>query len=204
MKQEFNYLFLQHKYFLMKSTKHLLVTFVLLVVVASLYRIMPGRPYGFAPQLAMAIFGGAVIKDKRFAFLLPLLSMFVSDALYEILYRSGIGNMTGFYSGQVTNYLLITAMTVFGFMIAKFNFLRILSAAVAAPTAYFLLSNFLVWISNGGYHRPKTFSGLFECYNDGLPFYPWSVASTLIFSALFFGSYYLATKNSLAVGRSLV
>ena len=78
---------------------------------------MPGRPFGFAPQIAMAIFGGAVIKDKKFAFLLPLLSMFISDALYELLYRNGIGNMRGFYEGQVTNYILFGLMTVFGFFI---------------------------------------------------------------------------------------
>jgi hypothetical protein len=34
------------------------------------------------------------------------------------------------------------------------------------------------------------------CYTDGLPFYPWSVASTFIFSAILFGSYYLMTRNA--------
>jgi hypothetical protein len=34
------------------------------------------------------------------------------------------------------------------------------------------------------------------CYADGLPFYLWSVAATLIFSAILFGAYYLFTKNS--------
>lgn len=187
----------------MKSTKQLIVTFILLVVVASLYRIMPGRPYGFAPQIAMAIFGGAIIKDKRFAFLLPLLSMFISDALYEILYRNGVGNMPGFYSGQIINYILFTSMTIFGFLITKINFVKIFIAALAAPTTYFILSNLLVWMSGGGYHRPTTFSGLLMCYNDGLPFYAWSVAASLIFSAILFGSYYLATKNSLAIEKRL-
>ncbi len=180
----------------MKISKQVVISFILLVIIASLYRIMPGRPFGFAPQLAMAIFGGAIIKDKKFAFLLPLLSMFISDALYEILYRNGVGNMPGFYSGQIVNYVLFTLMAVFGFIITKLNFTRIFIAALGAPTTYFLLSNFLVWMGGGGLQRPKTFSGLLMCYADGLPFYLWSVAATLIFSAILFGAYYLFTKNS--------
>ncbi len=190
----------------MKISKQIIVSFILLIIIASLYRIMPGRLYGFAPQIAMAIFGGSVIKDKRFAFLLPLLSMFISDALYEVLFRNGIGNMPGFYEGQITNYILFASMTVFGFFIKKFNILKIALASVAAPTTFFFLSNFFVWLSSApdaGYARPKTFNGLLMCYNDGLPFYQWSVAATLVFSAILFGSYYLITKNSLSAERKL-
>ncbi len=190
----------------MKITKQVVVSFILLVIIAALYRIMPGRPYGFAPQIAMAIFGGAIIKDKKLAFLLPLLSMFISDSLYEILFRNGVGNIQGFYSGQITNYILFGSMTIFGFFIKKINVAKIILASIAAPTAFFLLSNFFVWLSSSpdaGFARPKTFSGLLMCYNDGLPFYPWSVASTLIFSAILFGSFFLITRNSLAPAKSI-
>jgi hypothetical protein len=182
----------------MKISKQLLPSLILLIIIASLYRVIPSRPFGFAPQIAMAIFGGAVIKDKKLSFLLPLLSMFVSDALYELLYVNGIGNIKGFYEGQITNYILFGSMTVFGFFIKKINIPQLLVASLAAPTAFFLLSNFFVWLSNSpdaGWQRPKTFAGLLLCYNDGLPFYPWSVASTLIFSAILFGGYFLFTRN---------
>lgn len=183
----------------MKNKKQLAGSFILLIVIASLYRIMPGRPYGFAPQIAMAIFGGAVIKDKKFAFLLPILAMFISDALYQLLYINGIGKIYGFYDGQVLNYILFAGLTVFGFFIKNFNVKRIAIASLAAPTAYFLVSNFLVWASSSplaGLGRPKTFAGLIMCYGDGLSFYLWSLAATFIFSAIFFGSYYLITKPS--------
>ena len=181
----------------MKNRKQLAGSFILLIVIASLYRIMPGRPLGFSPMIAMAIFGGAVIKDKKFAFLLPLLAMFVSDGLYQLLYINGVGNIPGFYEGQATNYILFGGLTVFGFFIKNFNIKRIAIASLSAPTAYFLISNFMVWASASplaGLGRPKTFSGLMMCYSDGLPFYPWSVASTFIFSAVLFGSFYLLTK----------
>ena len=121
----------------MKISKQVLISFLLLIVIASLYRIMPGRPYGFAPQWAMAIFGGAIIKDKKLAFILPLLSMFISDALYEVLYRNGVGNIRGFYEGQFTNYILFGLMTFFGFFIKNFNVGKIALASIAAPTLIF-------------------------------------------------------------------
>lgn len=186
----------------MKISKQVIISFILLVIIASLYRIMPGRPFGFAPQIAMAIFGGAVIKDKKLAFLLPLLSMFVSDVLYEVLYRNGVGNIKGFYEGQITNYILFGSLTVFGFIVKKLNIARIAIASFAAPTVYFLISNFMVWLSNSaeaGLGRPKTFNGLMQCYNDGLPFYPWSLASTFIFSAILFGAYYLLNRRQEAL-----
>ncbi|MGN6601566.1 MAG: DUF6580 family putative transport protein [Ginsengibacter sp.] len=182
----------------MKNTKQLAGSFILLIVIASLYRIMPGRPYGFSPMIAMAIFGGAVIKDKKFAFLLPLLAMFVSDALYQLLYINGVSSIPGFYQGQVINYILFAGMTVFGFFIKNFNIKKIAIASFSAPTAYFLISNFLVWASSSpdaGWNRPKTFSGLMMCYGDGLPFYPWSVVSTFVFSAILFSAFYVMIKS---------
>lgn len=183
----------------MKISKELVGSLILLIIIASLYRIMPGRPYGFAPQIAMAIFGGAIIKDKKFAFLLPLLAMFVSDALYQLLFINGVGVIPGFYDGQLVNYILFASLTVFGFFIKNFNLKKIALASLAAPTAYFLISNFLVWASTSplaGLQRPNTFEGLLMSLADGLPFYPWSLASTFVFSAIFFGTYYLITKPS--------
>ncbi len=183
----------------MKITKQLLGSFILLIIIASLYRIMPGRPYGFAPMIAMAIFGGAIIKDKKIAFLLPLLAMFISDVFYQLLFINGVGSIPGFYEGQFVNYLLFGGLTVFGFFIKHFNVKRIALASISAPTVYFLISNFLVWLSASplsGLQRPKTFDGLLMCYADGLPFYPWSVASTFIFSAILFGTYYFMSKPS--------
>lgn len=183
----------------MKVNKPLVISLILTVLLSALYRIMPNRPYGFAPQIAIAIFSGALfVKDKKWAFMMPLLSMFLSDLLYEVLYRNGLSEIQGFYTGQWVNYLLFTGMTVFGFMIrTNKKVAGTLVAALAAPTAYFLLSNFMVWLGGGGLLRPKTFAGLLLSYTDGLPFYKNSVIATLVFSAILFGCYYLV-KNKTA------
>jgi hypothetical protein len=180
----------------MKLNKPTLYSFLLLIIVAAVYRVLP-RPeglFGFAPQIAMAIFGGSVIKDKKLAFALPLLSMFISDLLYQALYASGLSSIPGFYSGQITNYILFGLLTVVGFFINQKNVFQIGAGVIAAPVLYFLFSNFQVWIGGGGWHRPKTFEGLLMCYTDGLPFLKGSLIGTLFFAAVLFGGYYLIKK----------
>ena len=100
----------------MKINKNVLVSLGLFVLVASIYRILPNRAPGFAPQIAMALFGGAFfMKNKKWAFILPLFSMFLSDALYQVLYINHLSPFEGFYEGQWINYILIASTAVFGF-----------------------------------------------------------------------------------------
>jgi uncharacterized membrane protein YhhN len=181
----------------MKLNKNIVISLVLLIVIASLYRIIPNRPFGFAPQIAMALFGGALfVNNKKWAFLLPLLSMFISDTLYQVLYVSGLSQTKGFYSGQVTNYLLFAGLTIIGFSVKKNKLGSIIAGVLAAPTAYFLASNLLVWASGGGYHHPKTFDGMLACLADGLPFYQGSLTGTAVFAGLLFGGYYLIKQSA--------
>ena len=179
----------------MKINKPLVISLLLTILVSALYRILPNRPMGFAPQLAIGLFSGALfVKNKKWAFALPLLSMFISDLLYQFLYNNGMSSIRGFYDGQWINYLLFAGVTCFGFLIRKNKISNIFAATLAAPTSYFLISNFLVWFSNRGFglNRPQTFNGLLLTYIDGLPFFWNSVMATVIFSAVLFGTYYLA------------
>jgi hypothetical protein len=171
---------------------------LVLILVAALYRIIPGRPWGFTPQIAIALFGGAVIKDKKWAFALPIFSMFLSDLLYQGLYSAGLTPIYGFYQGQWVNYCLFAVMVLCGFAIKKINIVNVLAASLVAPTIFFLLSNFTTWSGLAGLrglNRPLNFQGLLLAYSDGLLFYKGSVEGTLFFAALLFGGYYLVTKN---------
>jgi hypothetical protein len=182
----------------MKQNRPVLFVFLILVVVASVYRVWDGRPWGFVPQIAMALFGGAVIRDKKLAFVLPLLSMLLSDLLYEVLYRNGLSEIQGFYEGQAVNYLLFAGITFIGFWMRNLNTGRIAAGTVIAPTVYFLLSNLQVWLGGGGYNRPKTLDGLLQCYADGLPFYRGYLLGTVFFSFVLFGLYFLFYKKRAA------
>lgn len=175
----------------MKSNRDTILTFSLLIASAALYRAMPDRIWGFAPHIAMAIFGGSVLKDRKLSFGLPLFSLFLSDIIYHIFYLNGLTPISGFYSGQWINYLMIGSLTVIGFFVKSGSPMQIGVASLLGPLMYFLMSNFSVWLGGGGLQRPRTFNGLLQCYADGLPFLQTSVYGTMFFSALLFGGLHL-------------
>ena len=49
---------------------------LVLIALAAALRIAP-HPWNFTPVGAMALFSGAVLKDRRLAFLFPLLALFL-------------------------------------------------------------------------------------------------------------------------------
>ncbi len=186
-------LFLALNFTNMKLNKTTIWYLVILIIVAAVYRVTPLREYGFAPHIAMALFGGAVIKDRKWAFALPLFSMFVSDALYEILYQNGISSIQGFYSGQWLNYLVFASVVVVGFFMKRISIVNVFVYSLIAPTWFFLLSNFTVWL--GAKTIPQTWAGLMETYALGVPFYRQSIFATILFSTVFFGAYYLLNRK---------
>lgn len=190
----------------MKWNRSVLFSLLILILTASLYRVWEGRPAGFAPQIAMAIFGGAVINNKKWAFVLPLLSMLLSDVLYQVLFHYQLTSIPGFYGGQWLNYLLFAGLTVFGFFMKKINVKNVIGFSLSGSFLFFLVSNFTVWLGGGGFHRPKTAAGLMQCYTDALLFYRdhgvvpqfWGnlFLGDLFFCTLLFGAFYLLQKRA--------
>ena len=132
----------------MKLNKQIIIALVIMIATSALYRVMPGRPYGFAPQIAIALFGGSLFsKQKQYAFLLPILSMFISDLLYQVLFIYHLSPMEGFYSGQLLNYVLIAGTAVFCFGLQNNKVSKFVIGFLAAPTVYFLVSNFFLLVT---------------------------------------------------------
>lgn len=144
---------------------------------------------------AMAIFGGAIFRtDKKVAFLLPILSFFLSDLLIQALYSAGKWSTPGFYDGQLINYILFALLTFIGFSIRKPRIGNVLVASILAPLVFFILSNLAVWAFAGFY--PMTAAGLKTCYIAGWPFFfPYSLLSTLVFSGVLFGGFALIKQQ---------
>ena len=193
----------------MKLSKNTVIVFIILIVVAAIYRVFPGRPAGFTPQMALALFGGAMIMEKKWAFLLPLVSLFLSDLLYQGLYAAGLTDIPGFYGGQVLVYVSFILVTLFGFLMKNINWKSIVGFSFSGSLIFFLSSNFFVWLGGGGLNRPKTFEGLMMCYGDALAFYRDYgvihgfagnfVLGDLFFTGLLFGTYILAKKTTPSV-----
>ncbi len=197
----------------MKLNRSTIIVFLLLLISAALYRIIPNRPFGFAPQMSMALLGGAVIKDKKWAFILPVLSLFISDLIFYGLHAAGLTDMLGFYDGQWAIYLAFILITAFGFLMKRISVLNVAAFSIAGSVIFFLISNFITWKVGQGFARPQTFEGLMLCYGDGIAFYRQFglingfagnfILGDLIWSFILFGSYSLVTKF-MAVSKTQV
>ena len=73
----------------------------LMVFIAAFVRLLP-HPPNFAPIAAMALFGGAYFNKKSLAFVIPLVAMFLTDAII------------GFYSYAWIVYLSFALIVVLG------------------------------------------------------------------------------------------
>jgi hypothetical protein len=150
---------------------------------------------GLSPFIAIALFSGFIVKEKNMSFLLPLLALFISDAVIHMLYQNNLFGFAGFYGGQWKNYLLLLAVTAIGWLFKGRNYSTLAAGAVAAPTLFFLVSNFMVWQAASEAVYARSFSGLMTCYEAGLPFYRNSLIATVVFLPLIIVAYNYITRN---------
>jgi hypothetical protein len=161
---------------------------VILILLAAISRVVM-YPHNFSPMIGMAIFGGAVIKDKRLAFALPLLSMFVSDVMFEVFNIA-----PGFWGwGQLVGYGIFGLITAIAFNLKKISVVNVAGYSIMSSVIFFLLSNLSFFlIDNPVYHTyTQDMNGFVMCFVKALPFFRTSVVADLVYSGLLFGIYSL-------------
>lgn len=162
----------------------------LIVLIAALSRLIP-HPPNFAPIGAMALFGTAYFSRKYFAFIIPVVAMWLSDlVLNNVVYGQYFDHFVWFYQGCFWTYGAFILIGIVGIvMLKRISIKNLLFTAVLASIIFFLLSNFGVWVS--GIMYPKDLSGLITCYAAGLPFFKNTLIGDLIYSGVLFGSFEL-------------
>lgn len=169
----------------MKITK--LINPFLIIGIAAVLRLLP-HPPNFAPIAAMALFGGTYL-NKRYAFVVPLVAMFVSDLFL------GLHATMSFVYGS---FLL---SGIIGILIRSNKKAQtIIFASIFSSIIFYLITNFGVWLVSGLY--PKTFNGLLQSYTYALPFFRNTVLGDLVYTGLFFGGYEIILKMTSSRLRS--
>lgn len=187
-------LFLSSNFICMKLSKQTIIFYFILITVTVIVKVICAPQInlsGFSSVIAVALFAGIATKDKTKAFLLPLVTLFLSDVLLQVLHILNLFPYSGFYSGQIYNYALFALITLAAIGFRNYKIIGIFAAALAAPTIFFLLSNLIVWKTQSlimGYNND--ISGLMQSYTFGLPFYRNSLISTLIFLPAFIMLYH--------------
>jgi hypothetical protein len=151
-----------------------------MIVLAAALRLAP-HPWNFTPVGAIALFSGAMVRDRRLAFLFPLLVMFATDAII------------GFNKLSPLVYASFLLSVVIGlFLNQKRNLLRVGGATFLGALQFFLITNFGVWAFLNSY--PRTSAGLAACYIAGIPFFWNTLAGDAVYATLLFGGFFLAER----------
>jgi len=153
-----------------------------IIAIAAALRIAP-HPWNFTPVGAMALFSGAIIKDRRLAFAFPPLALFAGDVF------------VGFYKLSVmlivyASFLLV--VQIGRFLQGRRTIPRIAGATLLGSVQFFLITNFAAWWFLGSF--PKTAAGLGACYLAGLPFFWNTLAGDAFYVSFFFGAFALAER----------
>jgi hypothetical protein len=155
---------------------------LVLILLAAALRIAP-HPWNFTPVGAMALFSGAVLKDRRLAFAFLLLALFAGDLF------------VGFYKLSVmlivyASFLISVAIGLW--LRDRRTVSRISLATLLGAIQFFLISNFAVWQFLKTY--PHNRSGLLTCYVAAIPLFWNTLAGDAAYAALLFGGYALAER----------
>lgn len=167
----------------------------LLVLSAAAYRITTGLLIhsgatwlsNFTPLAAIALCSAAYFPN-RYKFSVPLVTLFVSDAVINFSYGAPLLD-----SQIVVRYVALVVVGCAGLFLQKRRSLKtLLPASVAGSTFFYVITNAFSWLSDPGY--TKTFAGLIQALTLGLPSYSatpsWmffrnSLISDLLFTLLF-------------------
>jgi hypothetical protein len=148
---------------------------------AAALRLLP-HPPNFEPIGALALFGGTHLTNRRWAFIVPLAAMLLSDAVI------------GFHSELPLVYATFALIVWMGFALrGRSTPLPVVSASLAASTLFFIVTNFGVWAFDGLY--PRSLEGLITCYVAAIPFFGNTIAGGLFYAAVLFGGLALAERK---------
>ncbi len=154
----------------------------LFVLAAIVIRLLP-HPWNVTPLGAMFLFSGATFRSKRDSLLVPLAAVLLSD--YAVIHFIYGGRYAWFSPYTWTGFLLVGLL---GWTLRKkLSAARVVGASLAGSVAFFLVSNFGVWV--GWKLYPPTFGGLIDCYVAALPFFRNSLVGDLAYAGMMFGAY---------------
>jgi hypothetical protein len=141
------------------------------ILLAALSRCIP-HPPNFTPILSMSLFGAFYFDKKWKAVLFPILAMMISDLILGVHTLLPLIYLT----------LALIALAPSWLRVSKNNF-SLFQLSVLSSVFFFVVTNFFVWCFSSMYE--KSLQGLAYCYTLAIPFFHWTLAGTLFYSALF-------------------
>lgn len=137
----------------------------------------------FAPLAAIALCGAAYLPSK-YKFSVPLVALFVSDAVLNMHYDAPLLDPL-----ILCRYLALALVGLLGLALQNRASLKtLLPASIAGSTIFYVITNVFAWLTDPGY--VKNFAGLVQSLTVGLPQYSatpsWMFFRNSLLSDLFF------------------
>jgi len=178
---------------------------LLLVLSAVAYRVMTGLLIhsgaswlsNFAPLAAIALCSAAYF-PKKYKFAVPLVTLFISDALINFRYGAPL------LDPQILcRYVALGLIGCIGLLLENRASLKtLLPASIAGSTIFYAITNAFSWLSDPGY--AKNLGGLIQALTVGLPQYSatpsWMFFRNALLSDLVFTLLFIVCMN---LGRSI-
>lgn len=188
----------------MKQNNSLLFVAITLIIVA--FARLVDHPFNFTPLAAMALFGVYYMKNKWFAFLLPLLAIMFSDVLVNLFVQNEHTGLWEYFLNPTAYVVYGSLMLVgsLGLLMKNTKATSIMGFSILGSLLFYLVTNTAAWITDFGNLYSNDLSGLVQSLWAGIPFYNNEItgsfflnqlAGDLFFNALLFGSYALASKR---------
>jgi hypothetical protein len=137
----------------------------------------------FVPLAAIALFAAAKL-PRRWAVVVPVALLLVSDLVIDSQHGYAF-----FPLSRLTNYGLFALIALGGsYLPRRLSLPSRVGASLVAATAFFLISNFMVWLGGEGLGYEPTWAGLMSCYAMGLPFFRNMLMAEVIGTVGLFGA----------------
>ena len=168
-----------------------------LILAAVIFRIIP-HPFNITPLIAVALFAGAKFQDKKWAIIIPVVSLFISDAIlsyinhYELLHSTIL-----FTYGSILLIILVGRLL----NSEKLNIGKTIELSLVSSLIFFVISNLGVWLFGNLY--TLNMEGLIKCYVMAIPFNKFSWAGDLFFVFVLFGIYELVSNKGLSTSKDI-
>ncbi len=172
------------------------VTFGVLVASGVTLRLVCHELPNFAPVAAMALFAGFFFRSRLVALAVPLSVMIISDQFLGAYHPAIMVLVYGTLALPVLLSTWLRRAVDLGGDRKLAPLLGLFSCGLASSVLFFLVTNFGVWCWFGTYDR--SLAGLWHCYVAAIPFFRYTLAGDVFFSAALFGGYALA----LSLGRT--
>lgn len=181
-----------------EQTKNILLLSVI-VFFGVISRFLP-HPPNFTPLTAIALFAGAYLLKSKWAYIIPIGALLISDFILQILFWTGVREFPGFYPNMILVYGAFALVVAIGTGLkGRIKVLPVMGSALLASLLFFVITNFGSWLSLPMY--TKDFSGLMSAYAAGIPFYKWTMLGDLLYTGVLFTAFETVIQSSPAVQR---